>query len=510
MPWPATARRQWRPAARTTTPSRSTFHACWTRSPSCSRTGTPELPAGQAHVIARGTSTMPPSASPAPREDRLKLALLTHIRQDFSAPVGAILGYAEILMEDAPRYSLEHFTPDLAKMYEAGLTLQHLIDELLDPRELTERAGGADFDALGTKLRHDLRTPLNAIQGYGEMLLEEAEPEPEIFVQDLKKLLNASKRLLARIDALVDFAKRDSDATAAIGFDGGAPVLDALHRMARPAADPEGRLAMGCRILVVDDHEANRDLLSRRLMRERREVVTAASCDEALKLIDEQPFDLILLDLLMPGISGYEVLQRLKSEQRHRDVSVIMISALDQIDSVAPCIEAGAEDYMPKPFNPVLLRARINACIEKKRLRDRERIIMQQLRIEKEKSEALLLNILPRLIVSRLNQGETVIADHVADATILFADLVGFTNLSAQLSATRLVHLLNLLFSEFDRLSAELGLAKIKTIGDASMVAGGLLEPRADHVEAVAEMGLAMVDVSRLMRDRLDLPLRIR
>src|SRR5690606_3172288 len=151
-----------------------------------------------------------------------------------------------------------------------------------------------------------------------------------------------------------------------------------------------------------------------------------------------------------------------------------------------------------------------NACIEKKRLRERERVFVEQLRLEKEKSEALLLNILPTAIVSRLNLGETVIADHIPDATIMFADLVGFTGLSAQLSATRLVKLLNMLFSEFDRLSIELGLEKIKTIGDAYMVAGGLTSEDSDHTSAIARMALGMVDVSRSTSDLLGLPLQLR
>jgi len=136
-----------------------------------------------------------------------------------------------------------------------------------------------------------------------------------------------------------------------------------------------------------------------------------------------EAFDLVLLDMMMPGISGFEVLSRLKADERTRDIPVIMISALDEFDSTVRCIEAGAEDYLPKPFSPVLLRARINASLEKKLLRDRERAIAEELRAEKERSEALLLNILPRTIIERLRQGETIIADRVDNATILFADL---------------------------------------------------------------------------------------
>src|SRR5262249_39706742 len=162
-----------------------------------------------------------------------------------------------------------------------------------------------------------------------------------------------------------------------------------------------------------------RDLLSRRLLRDGRLARTAEDGPAALAALAAEDFDLVLLDLMMPGMSGFEVLCRLKADERARHIPVIMISALDELDSTVRCIEAGAEDYLPKPFNPVLLRARIGACLEKKRLRDREQAMLDELRAEKERSEALLLNILPRKIIERMRRGETVIADHVADATIL-------------------------------------------------------------------------------------------
>jgi adenylate cyclase len=446
-------------------------------------------------------------------EDRLKLALLAYVRQDFSAPVGAMVGYAEILVEDAPRYGLGRFTPDLVKMHQASLALQRLIDDLLDPHALAQRVDNADYAAFRSTLRHDLRTPINAVKGYGEMLLEDVDGiDAESFIHDLQKVLDAAQRLLARIDALVELAGQHGAVSAMVPrSEGAARLLDALReRMQTPVREEIGWPAGTCRILVVDDHESNRDLLSRRLVREAHVVVEAESGEQALRLVEEEAFDLILLDILMPGMSGYEVLERLKGDPRHRDVPVIMISALDEIDSVVRCIEAGAEDYLPKPFDPVLLRARINASLEKKRLRDREKSIMEQLRIEKERSEALLLNILPQAIVARLNLGETVIADYVTDATILFADLVGFTRLSTRLPPARVVELLNRLFTEFDRLSVKYGLEKIKTIGDAYMVAGGLLVPSADHVEAAADMALAMLEVIQKTSGVLDEPLKIR
>ena len=448
--------------------------------------------------------------APSGRSERfLKLALLAHVRQDFSAPVGAILGYAEILIEDAPRLGLERFTDDLGKMYQAGLDLQRLTQDLLDPGVVTSRSGDSGYDEFKSKLRHDLRTPLTALKGYGEMLLEDAPASADSFVDDLQKILNAAKRLLARVDSLVEFASRESSEVPMTAS--GTSMFTALERFVRPRSDEFiADTKDACRILIVDDHESNRDLLSRRLTRDAHHCVTAANGESALALVEQEPFDLILLDLLMPGMSGYEVLERLKCDPRHGEIPVLVISALNEIESAVRCIEAGAEDYLSKPFDPVLLRARVYACLEKKRLRDREKIILQQLRFEKDRADALLINILPESIVARLNLGESVIADHVSDATILFGDLVGFTKLAARISATRLVNLLNVLFSDFDRLSVQFGLEKIKTIGDAYMLAGGLLVPCSDHPETVADMALAMRNALHAASDRMGEQLQLR
>jgi CheY-like chemotaxis protein len=126
-------------------------------------------------------------------------------------------------------------------------------------------------------------------------------------------------------------------------------------------------------LLVADDNEDNRYTLVQRLRRlGYTNVTTAVDGHEALRHLGECAFDLVLLDVMMPEMNGYEVLERIRADERLRHIPVIMISALDQLESVVRCIELGAEDYLPKPFNPVLLRARIGACLEKKRLRDQE------------------------------------------------------------------------------------------------------------------------------------------
>jgi adenylate cyclase len=245
-------------------------------------------------------------------------------------------------------------------------------------------------------------------------------------------------------------------------------------------------------VLVVDDNENNRMLLSDQLEWQGYGVATAENGRQALEMLEEHAFDLILLDIMMPEMNGYEVLEHLKQDSRLRHIPVIMISAVDNINSIVRCIEQGAEDYLSKPFNPTLLKARINASLEKKYLRDQEQAYLKRLEEEREKSERLLLNILPKPIAEQLKRQQGTVADLFAEVTVLFADIVDFTRVSAHISPTALVDLLNEIFSTFDHLAEVHALEKIKTIGDAYMVVGGLPTPRADHVEAVAEMALDM------------------
>lgn len=245
-------------------------------------------------------------------------------------------------------------------------------------------------------------------------------------------------------------------------------------------------------VLVVDDVEANRDLLSRRLQRQGYTVTAANNGRQAIDLLQARLFDVILCDIMMPEMNGYQVLEHLKADPTLRHIPVIMVSALDDIDSVVRCIELGAEDYLFKPFNPTLLKARIGACLEKKRLRDQEQAYLKQLQVEQEKSERLLLSILPKPVAEQLKQVQSTIAESFSEASVLFADIVNFTEISNIRSAIEVVSLLNEIFSSFDHLAEQHGLEKIKTIGDAYMVVGGLPVPRPDHAPAIADMALDM------------------
>ena len=155
---------------------------------------------------------------------------------------------------------------------------------------------------------------------------------------------------------------------------------------------------------------------------------------------------------MMPDLNGFQVLERLKADERLHAVPVIMISGLQETDSVIRCIEAGAEDYLTKPFNPVLLRARISACLERKRWRERERRYLERIEFEREKHEALLRNILPGQIVTRLNDGEVVIADRVEEVDHSVRRSGRLYGDRLALSPARLVDHLNRIFSAFDDL----------------------------------------------------------
>ena len=418
---------------------------------------------------------------------RLEHAVAAFLRQEFGASVAAIIGFVDILIEDARRHDLADVVPDLERMREAGVQLSALIAKAVETARGDE--GGI------ARLRHDLRTPLNAIKGYGELLVEEARDCGQgALLIDLGKVLDLADRLLGEVDRRVEVV-----AAPPVEIVGN--VLQTIKPLGdSEVADPS---SIASRILVVDDNASNRDLLSRRLQREGYRVTSAEGGASALAMIAAEGFDLVLLDLMMPGMSGFEVLSRLKADGGTRHIPVIMISALDELDSTVRCIEAGAEDYLPKPFNPVLLRARINACLEKKRLLD-------ELHAEKERSEALLLNILPRTIVERMRSGQTAIADRVAEATVLFSDLVDFTLLSATLSPEETVKLLGLLFSQFEDLAVLHGLETIKTIGDGYMVTGGILEQQPNAAVAVAEMALSMLEVVERAGRAIDKKLQLR
>jgi adenylate cyclase len=254
-------------------------------------------------------------------------------------------------------------------------------------------------------------------------------------------------------------------------------------------------------ILIADDNPVNRLLLSRGLEQQGHTVVFAEHGREALDLLRRQHCDLMLLDVLMPELDGYQVLAELHLDPHLRDIPVIMTSALDELDSVVRCIEMGAEDYLTKPINPVLLNARITASLEKKRLRDQQRELISKF-ATKEVAEDLLTS------------GFSLGGKHV-EASALFCDIRSFTTIVEAREPAETIELLNDYYTlMMDAISREGGIVN-QMVGDGLMAIFGAPLPREDHRQRAVLAARQMVELIRLFneeraaRDKLQIQIGI-
>jgi adenylate cyclase len=263
-------------------------------------------------------------------------------------------------------------------------------------------------------------------------------------------------------------------------------------------------------ILVVDDIKVGREVLQGVLTRQGYQVSAAADGVQALELIRSQPFDLILLDILMPRMDGYQVLEMIKADPKLHHIPVIMISMVDETDAIIRCIELGAEDFITKPYNRVLLKARIEQYVEKKLLRDQEKILLQKLQGGQEKSEQRLLNIVPESIADRLKKGQHAILDHSPSVTVMLADFAEIDEWSSSLESNELIEFRNDKFSIFDKLASRYSLEKITTTGDSYMVIGGIPDPISNNASAIAELALDIMQTANQIRTNDGMPVSVR
>lgn len=266
-------------------------------------------------------------------------------------------------------------------------------------------------------------------------------------------------------------------------------------------------------ILVVDDVPNNIRFLSNFLTEQGYGVRKAINGEMALKAVKALVPDLVLLDVNMPDMSGYDVCSKLKTDASTCSIPIIFLSAGNDVFDKVKAFKVGGVDYITKPFQleEVLVRIqthlKVQSLQEKLEARNDElqqtitalqktqaalEVSEAHLRESQERSERLLLNILPSPIAERLKQDTSAIAEQFDEVTILFGDIVGFTPLSTRIKPAKLVNLLNEIFSTFDELTEKHGLEKIKTIGDAYMVVGGLPIAKQDHAESIAQMALDM------------------
>ena len=398
------------------------------------------------------------------------------------------------------------------------------------------------------ELRHELRTPVNHLIGYTELLLEEDGLEA-VLVTRLEAIRSIARQVLLLLPGMIEADGTPGQAAAQLRSHvselqattgvlrtapGPLPLAD-IERLG-VAASRLGELALrldsgatapssatastamalpgnlGC-ILVVDDDEANRDVLGRRLQRLGYAVVQACDGVEALERMAAGGVDLVLLDVMMPRLDGFGVLDRHRADPALRTIPVIMISALDDMASIVRCIEAGATDYLSKPFDPVLLKARVSASMEKKRLHDEERALRLQVEAQAQALQDWTVQLEQRVAeqvaqVERLNQLRRFLPPQVADAisdggidglrshrrdvTVLFCDLRGFTSFAEQAEPEEVMQVLSELHGSLGPLVFAQGGTLSQFTGDGMLVVFNDPVPCDDAAGRAVTLALSM------------------
>jgi class 3 adenylate cyclase/CheY-like chemotaxis protein len=355
----------------------------------------------------------------------------------------------------------EQTADDLAHLFDGGKRLEDMLS-----------ASSESVD------RHDLMNVLAALRGYSELLREDLGPDHASLDDALSRLLKAVQTAQAEPDESVETDTRRT-VSSEPGF-----------------------------ILAVDDLQENRELVARYLSRSGHMVVTAASGEEALQTLENSDVDVVLLDLAMPGMDGREVLHRIKDNPDWRATPVIVISGRQDMDGIIECIEAGADDYLFKPFNSVLLQARIKAGIERKRWHDREEQYRQQLERNEKFIRATFGRYLSDEIVTEiLERPEGLeLGGDLREVTIMMSDIRGFTTIAEHLAPKEVVTLINrYLGAMTDIIMSHQGTID-EFIGDAILAVFGAPQHRDDDadraVKCAMAMQAAMVEINNLNREQ--------
>jgi class 3 adenylate cyclase len=362
------------------------------------------------------------------------------MRHEIRNLINHIVGSAQLLLEEVGDLGMADLVRAMESIRSDGRETLSLAEQLFGSASTANPAAASARDGLAKASSRILQTwgivqaRLRAT-GHADLMME---PDP---------IGSAAQAILAYATSQTRLAGRSPGAAT--------PELAEVPRVPASAPAPTapgGELGaedlQPSRVLVVDDNPANRGILARRLERLGYEALKAADGRTALEILATTDVDLVLLDMMMPGLSGFDVLDHRRADPRLRDIPFIVISALDESESVVRCIEKGAEDYLLKPFDPVLLQARVSACIEKKRLRDQQQRYLAT--IETQATELTELNrtlearvaaqvkdierlrrlqrfLPPQIAEAIISEGEDVLEPHRRDITVAFCDLRGFT-----------------------------------------------------------------------------------
>ena len=429
-------------------------------------------------------------------------ASLAHFRHELRTPLNHVLGYSEMLLEDAGEAG--ELVRELRGVRDEGRALLAAVEESLAPARV--EAGGVDV----ARLASEIAPAVDRLdQAVGRLVRLAAVGDDRAVSADAERIAGAVARLRALVE---DWGARPAPAGGAAPA--AAPPRDATVPPAS-GARTRSSAAAPATILVVDDDEENRELLTRRLAREGHHTRAAKGGREALALLRSEPVDLVLLDVMMPDLDGPTVLERLKQDPDRRHIPVLMISALNETASVVRAIELGAEDYLPKPCDPVLLRARIGACLEKKRLRDQEARHALELaewnrtleeRVAEQVAQVERLGRLKRFFSPQLAElivaggADDPLRTHRREITVVFLDLRGFTGFAETAEPEEVMGVLREYHEAMGQLILEHDGTLERFAGDGMMVFFNDPVPVDNPAERAVRMAAAMRDRVRELR----------
>jgi CheY-like chemotaxis protein len=392
------------------------------------------------------------------------------LRHDMRTPVNHIVGYCELLLEDADGPDHAERRGRLEESLRAVREALEMINTSLAPgaRDVTQQ----DVDSLYERLRDPHARIMSSMAAL--LAPQDHAAIDEEFSADVLKIRHATEQLVAAKRATAERPTAE-------------PPVDVPQRAISSTAAPSGERGT---ILVVDDEPNNRSVLGRHLERQGYNVLCAADGATALEIAHNTSCDVMLLDVRMPVMDGREVLRRIKQDPATHDIPVVMISAADDLSTIAGCIEAGADDFLPKPFDQVILRARVSACIEKKRLRNLEVDYLRQ--VERVADAATAVER------GTYAAGSLAQVAERSDALGRLARVFDSMAVGVKAREERLQHHVETLRREMDEAkSAAAGTADDQQADDGALIPGELFANRYQIVRVVGRGGMGMVYKAR-------------
>ena len=413
-----------------------------------------------------------PSVVPAER------VLVTQLRHDLRTPMNAVLGYGEVLVAEASELGVAEFLPDLQRFYDESKRMLDRVNEAVPAGSMEPSTDG---DSIRNQVRDKLLEPSRALLELAKDLVAKAG-HIEAARSDLDRLVSAASKLVSLVDVLGASADARPESAPAANVE---QTLGRLHPAAPLATGSDGRL------LVVDDNAMNRDLLTRQLVREGYNVMAVASGREALETLRLHDLDLVLLDVVMPEMDGVQVLDQIQRDATLAEVPVIMMSALDEIAGVARCLEKGAADYLTKPVDPVLLRARLRSTLQIRRLREDLQHAERQLEDSAVTMQRLAQSVVPSALAAHFEHGELPPLAYYPEVTAVVVRFEGVDAIASRRMGDA-AKLLTQAFESFEQCSRSKGCDLTRLSDRAFTAIAGAPAWSDRHAEAASDLALGL------------------